>query len=88
MFGVTCTCLSLCLSAHSLSSVLQLLNIRLMHVFPSVLPLCLYLPPSDGQNEFSLLSSLLLDFGCPWQQRSVSSILLNVDIEHCVDDVY
>lgn len=52
-------------------------------LFPSVLPL---LPPSDGQNEFSLLSPLLLDFGCPWQQRSVSSILLNVDIEHYVDD--
>lgn len=52
-------------------------------LFPSVLPL---LPPSDGQNEFSLLSPLLLDFGCPWQQRSVSSILLNVDIEDCVDD--
>lgn len=41
-------------------------------------PLCLSLPPSDGQNEFSLLSPPLLDFSCPWQQRSVT-LLLTVD---------
>lgn len=40
---------------------------------PCCPPFSLYfpLPPSDGQNEFSIPPPPLLDFGCQWQQRSV-----------------